>query len=158
MLTQTSAGGASRAHSRESSAHPSPARHEDTLSPHVLTQSQSQAPLVKTPSPTQTLLLSAAKDSSQTPSPDDEAKPFSSRQSSAHSSPSRVSTLSPHVLTQTQSPAPLVKLPSPIQTLAQFAAKDSSRTPIPLHEAIVIPPRQVKFSEHSSFEPSFSTC
>ena len=69
MRTQTSAGGgASRAHSRESSAHPSPARHEDTLSPHVLTQSQSQAPLVKTPSPTQTLIQSAAKDSSRTPS------------------------------------------------------------------------------------------
>ena len=146
MLIQPSAGGTSRAHSRESSAHPSPARHEDSLSPHVLTQSQSQAPLVKTPSPTRTLLHSAAKDSSQTPSPDDEAKPISSHQSSAHSSPSHASTLSPHVLTQTQSPAPLVQPPSPIQTLAQSAAKESSRTPSPPHEAIAIPPRQVKFS------------
>ena len=142
MLTHTSGG----APSRESSAHPSPARLEDSLSPHVLTQSQSQAPLVKTPSPTQTLLHSAAKDSSQTPSPDDEAKPISSRQSSAHSSPSHASTLSPHVLTQTQSPAPLVKIPSPIQTLAHSAAKESSRAPSPPHEAIAIPPRQVKFS------------
>jgi len=147
MLTQTSAGGgASRTHSRESSAQPSPARHASSLSPHVLTQSQSQAPLVKTPSPTQTLLHSAAKDSSQTPSPDDEAKPISSHQSSAHSSPSHASTLSPHVLTQTQSPAPLVKPTSPIQTLAQSAGKDPSRTPSPANEAVAIPPRQVKFS------------
>ena len=59
MLTQTSAGGgASRAHSRESNAQPSPARHEGTLSPRVLTQSQTPAPLVKTPSATQTLAQS----------------------------------------------------------------------------------------------------
>ena len=39
-----------------------------------------------------------------------------------------------------------MKPPSPIQTLAQSAAKDSSRTPSPPHEAVAIPPRQVKFS------------
>ena len=65
----------------------------------------------------------------------------------AHSSPARQeSSLSPHVLTQSQSQAPLVKTPSPIRTLTQAAAKDASRTSSPAHEAIVIPPRQVKFS------------
>ena len=78
MLTQTSAGGkASRTHSHESSGKSSSA---DTLSPRILTQSQSPSPLVQPTSPTQTLTKSPAKDTSRTASNDDETKSIPPRQ------------------------------------------------------------------------------
>ena len=102
MLTQTSAGGgASRAHSRESSAHPSPARHEGTLSPHVLTQSQSPAPLV-TPSQFQPLDFTSSWRMSPklTPSP----PPFDSHDQSSFEGAKSSRT------------SPLLPPPSPAQT------------------------------------------
>ena len=65
------------------------------------------------------------------------------------------------ILTQSQSPVPLVKPPSTIQTVTQSAAKDASRSsspisgttmpsPPPDSSSPAIPPRQVNFSAHFS--------
>ena len=122
----------------------------------MLTQSPAQAPFIEARSPTQTLAQSAAKDDSRTPSlhlfdPAEHAKK-----------------LSPHILTQSPAPAPLVHTPSP--TLAQSAVKNDSQTPSPdtkavfsplsapvshslANEAPAVPLRQLKFSAQLSPSP-----
>ena len=71
-----------------------------------------------------------------------------SHESCGKSSPA--DTLSPHFLTQSQSPSPLIQSTSPTQTLTKSPAKDTSRTASNDDETKSIPPRQLKFSAHLS--------
>jgi hypothetical protein len=63
-----------------------------------------------------------------------------------------ISFFSPHILTQSQSPSPLVQPTSPTETLTKSPPKDTSRTASNDDETKSIPPRQLNFS--AQFSPS----
>ena len=136
-------------------------------------QSPARTPLIPPPSPSQTVASggtlhssthSRSRASSEASTHSTPQKSPASHHSVAsvhstpHNSPAVQHALvsSPHMLTQSPAPAPLVEAPSPTQTLAQSAAKADSRTPS-LH--LFDPAEHAKkiISTHSYTESSAST-